>query len=418
MYQPSIQLVIETSDGTFIRSVRPATLLPEGPTGYAAEDATRHSAASWGLPDFVFRSTQSLRGSATREIGDAILVVGPAAASVQVKARLLPTSNETRERSWLDKNIRQAASQGRGTIKSLTAGALVTLTNERGRQLVIDGANKTWLVVVVLDHPGVDGYVPTVEERAVVLLRRDWEFLFEQLKSTYAVLEYLQRVSTRDPVPLGEEPLRYYRLAAADASVKPHELDPRIAHFASPWAAPLLPQAPAGHGEFRNHSVLRAVLEDVATVRLPEGFSHTDMLEVLAAIDAAPVAKRSELGKLWLSWLREVADVPEDEMVWRFRNFFGDQRPYLIFAAAPRMAPWVQDAFSWLVSFRHQEHIEVMPERSKLMTVGILLTPRADEFGPWDTTVIAVQGDQQLTTEDRAVLEQLWGKLGERVVRV
>jgi len=93
MHQPSIQLVIETSDGTFIRSVRPATMLPERPTGYDAEDATRHSAASWGLPDFVFRSTQSLRGSATREIGDAILVVGSAAASVQVKARLSPTSN-------------------------------------------------------------------------------------------------------------------------------------------------------------------------------------------------------------------------------------------------------------------------------------------------------------------------------------
>jgi hypothetical protein len=418
MHQPSIQLVIETSDGTFIRSVRPATMLPEGPTGYDAEDATRHSAASWGLPDFVFRSTRRLRGSATREIGDAILVVGSGAASVQVKARLSPTSNETRERSWLDKNIRQAASQGRGTIKSLTAGAPVTLTNERGRQLVIDGAHKTWLVVVVLDHPGVDGYVPPKEESAVVLLRRDWDFLFEQLKSTYAVLEYLQRVSTRDPVALGEEPLRYYRLAAADASVKPHELDPRIAHFASPWAVPLLPQAPAGHGEFRNHSVLRAVLEDVATVRLPEGFSHTDMLEVLAAIDAAPVANRSELGRLWLTWLREVADVPGDEMVWRFRNFFGNERPYLIFAAAPRYATWVQEAFSWLVSFRHQEHIEVMPERSGLMTVGILLTPRTDQFGPWDTTVIAVHGDQQLTPEDRAVLEQLWGKLGERIIRV
>jgi len=416
MRQPLIQLVIETSDGTFIRSVRPATLLPEGSTGYAAEVAARHSAASWGLPDFVFRSTQSLRGSATREIGDAILVVGPAAASVQVKARLSPTSNEARERSWLEKNIRRAVSQGRGTIKSLTVGALVTLTNERGRQLMIDGAHKTWLVVVVLDHPGVDDYLPAVEKNAVVLLRRDWEFLFEQLKSTYAVLEYLQRVSGMVPVPLGQEPLRYYRLAAADASVKPHELDPRIADFATPWAVPLLPQPPAGHGDFRNHSVLRAVLEDIATVRLPVGFSHTDMLEVLAAIDAMPVAYRSELGGLWLSWLREVANAPADEMVWRFRNVWGHERPYLIFAAAPRYAPWVQDAFSWLVSFRQQEHLELMPERRGLMTVGILLTPRADEFGPWDTTIIAVQGDQELTAEERVVLEQLWGKLGERVV--
>ncbi len=159
MSDPSIRLVIQTSDGTFVRSVQPAAVLPEGvPVGYAAEDATRDAAAFWGLPDFIFRSGLHTRGSATREAGDAIVVVGPTAASVQVKARESPTSDETKERAWLDKKIRKAASQARGTIRKLKSQEGMTLTNERGRQILIKGGAKTWLPVVVLDHPGVAGY--------------------------------------------------------------------------------------------------------------------------------------------------------------------------------------------------------------------------------------------------------------------
>lgn len=414
MNQPVIQLVIETASGTFIRSVRPATVLPEGAPGYAAEDATRNAAAYWGLPDFVYRSGRQSRGSAVREIGDALVVVGPMAAAIQVKAREALTSSETKERSWLDKQIRQAASQARGTIKSVTSVDELTLINERGTPIAIKGPEKTWLAVVVLDHPGVAGYVPS--EDAVVLLRRDWEFLFEQLKSTYAVLEYLRRVAGEDRVPLGEEPIRYYRLAAADAATSPSAPDPRIAHIGRAWAAPLLPQAPAGHGD-RYHSLVRAVLEDVATARLPDDVTVENMVEVLAAIDAVPIAHRAELGRLWLSWLEEVAKTPEGEVSWRSRNLIGGGRPYLIFVAAPRHNAVVQSAFGAYVRLRHQQHLEFLPERNALLTVGILLTPRADQYGPWDTTVMATRGDQGFTDEERRSLEDFWGKMGESVVR-
>lgn len=406
--------MVETSNGVFLRSVRPATVLPEGrPSGYAAEDATRHAAAFWGLPDFVFRPAQRSRGSATREVGDAILVVGTVAASVQVKARHAITSNETKERSWLDKNIRQATRQAQGTIRNLKSGVDATLVNERGRQVAIKVQEKTWLLVVVLDHPGIEGYLPIGP--AVILLRRDWEFLFEQLKSTYAVMEYLRRVSGDDSVPLGDEAVRYYQLAGADAATPPSPVDTRLAQFGPGWSAPLLPQAPAGHDDIRHHSLLRAVLEDIATAHLPDGMQPADMLDVLAAIDAAPVAYRAELGKAWRSWLREVADPPSGETTWRFRSLIGQDRPYLLFAAATRHSALVQEAFGAYVSLRHQQHIELMPERGELMTVGILLTPRGDELGPWDTTVIATQGDQGLDKDQRAAFEGLWGKMGESV---
>lgn len=92
-----------------------------------------------------------------------------------------------RERSWLDKSIRKAAKQAAGTIRSITSGLDCALVNERGRRVLIKGREKTWLPITVLDHPGVEGSVPSGP--SVVILRRDWEFLFEQLKSTYAVME-------------------------------------------------------------------------------------------------------------------------------------------------------------------------------------------------------------------------------------
>ncbi len=410
--QTDIQLVIETTDGTFIRSVRPATVLPEGARGYAAEDATRSAAAYWGLPDFVFRSAQSSRGSGTREVGDALVVVGSIGAAVQVKAREQLTSDRAKERRWLDKHIDQAIRQGRGTIRTLTASHGVTLVNERGRDVLVTGRDKTWVVVVVLDHPGFSDYVPP--KGAVVLIRRDWEFLFEQLKSTHAVVEYVQRVcDENDPVALGDEAVRYYQLAAADAAMPPASADLRIAHLGSRWSGPSLSRPPAGHADQQHFTLLRAWLEDVATAPLSENVTQQDMLDVLAAVDTTPIEYRAELGKALLSWLREVAQTPDGETSWRFRSVIGSHsRPYLIFAAATRHDQAVQAAFSGFVRLRHAQHLELMPERRGLLTAGILLTPRKDRFGPWDTTLVATR-EEALNPEDRVVAERFWGRIGE-----
>jgi hypothetical protein len=143
--EPWITLEVETPNGVYLRRIRPATVLPAGiPSGPAAEDATRNAAAYWGLPDFVFRPAQRSRGSASREVGDAILLVGTVGASVQVKARHSHTPNDMRERSWLDKSIRKAAKQAAGTIRSITSGLDCALVNERGRRVLIKGREKTW----------------------------------------------------------------------------------------------------------------------------------------------------------------------------------------------------------------------------------------------------------------------------------
>ena len=103
-------LFIETAKGVFVRRITPASVLPDDETaGAAAETATRNAAAIWGLPDFVFRPALRPRGSGVRELGDAILVVGDRAASIQVKARFKLSANTSRERAWLDKKVAEGA---------------------------------------------------------------------------------------------------------------------------------------------------------------------------------------------------------------------------------------------------------------------------------------------------------------------
>ena len=45
-------------------------------------------------------------------------------------------------------------------------------------------------------------------------------------------------------------------------------------------------------------------------------------------------------------------------------------------------------------------------------TVGVLLTPRTDGVRPWDTTMMAVSGDLNLTSSDLARYRQLWASDG------
>lgn len=413
MAEPRLILRVETPDGVFLRPIMPASALAVvGERGPAAEDATRGAAASWGLPDFVFRSTLQRRGSGVRELGDAIVVVGDRAASVQVKARSSVSNSSAREHAWLQKRIAEGVSQAAGTIRSLRSSATTALVNERGRSILVHGPAKTWVPVVVVDHPGSVEFVPGGD--AVVLLRQDWEFLFQQLKSTYAVIEYLHRVHRiGDRVPLGKEAVRYYELAAADLAALPDPADTRLSALGlRTQSTPTLPQVPAGHGDDRYQAVVRIVLEDIATT------GHVDdaaRLNLLAAIDSLPVGYRAELGADILRWMDQVAAVPDPEITWRFRSIVWPGRPYLLFGAATRFSESVQAEFGDYVALRHQQQLELMPERSEALTVGVLLTPRHDGLRPWDTTSAATRGDQGFDPMFREALELLWGPLGTTV---
>lgn len=362
---------------------------------------------TWGLPDFVFRSVVRSRGRGTRELGDVIVCVGDLGAVVQVKARQIVSDDPDKEGRWLDKKIETAASQARGTLRSLAAKDSDILINERDNRVTVTYSKKSWVPVVIIDHPGAEGCLPAVD--AVVLWRRDWEFLFEQLKSTYAVIQYLHRVHKREPVPLGDEPIRYYQLAAEDAATPPTPLDlTGLAGNPVSASTPLLPQTPAGSDSHRHHAFLQQVLEDIAVSARPRDVEENEFLDVLAAVDTMPVGYRTELGRLLLGWLRRARQVPPGHIRWDVRRYLGADTPQLIFATASYFSANVQTAFGLLVRLRHQQLIEVHPHMRDDASIGILLTPRRDGLRAWDTTLCATFGEQGFTPQDRTDLEHLW----------
>jgi hypothetical protein len=406
----SIELLVETSRGTFIRRIAPASLLHgTDDRGREAERATRDAAARAGMPDFVFRPGRVRRGHGSREIGDAVLLSGERALVIQVKARTVWSGNLDRERRWLDREIADATRQSTGTLRSMLAVESVRLRNERDREVDVDVAEHRWAHVVILDHRGLDDYVPSGE--AITLLRRDWEFLFEQLGSTYAVVEYVHRVSSEGSVGLGLEPVRYYQLAQADEDAKPTPLDRRLAEIlqVETSSVPLLPRQPVGTGPDRAAILFRWILEDVSATRHP---SERERLAILTAIDAIPVSQRAALGRGLLEMLDKVDG--EDPPVYWARNLFHTHRPYVILAVASRMQKGDDIAFQNFVAWRHQEHRELLPERGHELTTGVLLTPRKDGHRPWDTTAVVVSGDFDFTPESRAMLRDHWGPLGTR----
>ncbi len=398
-------LQVVTSAGVFERVIPPALPLPaEMRRGTAAERVAQGVAAAWGLPDFVFSPVTQAKGTATREIGDGIVLTGTNGLVLQSKSREGDLGDEARERRWLDKNMVNAGKQAAGTVRQLCRQP-AELVNGRGRRLRVDGRDYSWIGVVLIDHPDVPGEVPTPTLSGtlpvVALLRRDWEFLFDQLRSVHAVAHYLRRVAAGDiAAPLGGEPLRYYELAQLDEESAPSAIDPALlGRDGTAETIPLLPKHPAGSDDEVAHGLYRIILEDIATSALDMDVSELERLRVLAELDSLEVASRSSLGRHLITMLEEVADTPAQEVAWRQRRIvFGGGRQ-LCFGVCFRFDDTVQGAFSCWAQLRHHDLQQVTSEIDDSVTVAVLLTPRPDGHRRWDTTLVAIQGDLALTDE-------------------
>jgi hypothetical protein len=395
------------------RTVHPASpLAGTTPDGYAAEVATHDAAATWGLPDFVFPGATIKKGSgSTRELGDTILVVGEYAVVVQVKSRSAPSSDDGKERRWLLKKATTALSQGSGTIRTMATQSF-ELVNARGRTVMIDGSAHRWLVAVVLDHESPpDDVVPAValaKHPSVVLLRRDWEFLFEQLKSTHAVAGYLARVAGEDNA-LGGEPSRYYDKALADDAAEPTPLDAMLGPGTA-VSVPMLPLAPAGTDDRRAHETVREILEDIATTGMTSP-NEDDRLRMLAELDRLPIGHRAEAGRFLLSAMAELRqDAPGADARWGLRSFKGGRgQPHVAFGVCSHAhTPELQEYFGLWAQLRHHDLLAVRGEDDALTTVAVLLTPRTSGRRRWDTLCVAVSGPTGFTNADLAALRNVW----------
>jgi hypothetical protein len=414
----ALTLVVETPNGPMIRRVPAASPLPgEASQGYAAEVATHDAAAVWGMPDFVFRPKTETAGRGNRELGDGFLIVGDVGVVLQVKSRSLEavTDEPDRERGWIEKKSSDALRQARGTIRRMTAGGVTELKNLRGRSVPIDPAAHTWISVAVIDHPQPpDEIRPDLggDEHAVVLLRQDWEFLFDQLKSTHAVAQYLRRVSG-EAIDLGSESSRYYQLALDDANAQPEVLPAELIGPGRTVSVPVLPLAPAAGDDFAEHQLIRAIYEEFALAPLTSS-AETDRLRTLAELDRVAVGERANVGQFLMTAMKEASEEAKENdspgTWWSLRSIRSSAGgAHLGYGACSR--PYdeeISKGFGLWVRLRHYDLVSVTGDADERTTVAVLLTPSRHASRPWDTTVVAVTGDMGFTDEDLVVLRELW----------
>jgi hypothetical protein len=411
------QLVIETENGIALRNVPPAMPLRlRESQGKEAEEATHGAAAFWGLHDFVFRSEVRRTGSGVRELGDGMLLVGDIGIVVQVKSRVSDPAGDEKEVRWLRKVIPKAIRQGKGTIRQLRL-APAQMTNMRARTIEVDGHDYEWLVAVVVDHNEIpEGFVPDCPDDAVVLLRRDWEFLFDQLKSTHAVGRYLKRVAGESS-PLGLEPARYYEFAKADQEAEPTPLKPEFQlRGIQEVSEPLLPLAPAGTEDPGDHEMFRKILEDIASIELST-MPEAARVKALGDLDSLPVVQRALVGQYLRVGLDSVATIKHTEgVVWHLRRISGAGSTQLGFGVCSQFNSHIQWAFGTWLELRHHEFSERIQE-SETVSIGVLLTPRLDGLRPWDTSMSVLRGKNELTPEELAGYRDLWHSESEAVDR-
>ncbi|SOE19077.1 hypothetical protein SAMN05442782_0020 [Streptomyces sp. OK228] len=407
----TLTLMVSTPSGVYERVVPHATpLRGHDRRGTAAEIAVQDAAATWGLPDFVMAPSVERKGRGVREISDGLLVVGDRGVVVQIKAREGEPGTAGRETSWVFKQLAAAGKQIHGTVRRLKAEG-VQMVNGRGRSVRIDSPAVDWVGVTIIEHPDPPQDLPVAAHHGstpvIALLRRDWEFLFNQLRSTHAVVSYLHRVGASAPV-LGGEPERYYELAAADAEAAPGEVDPSWAkRGGQPCSVPLLPAAPAGSDDDEAHTMVRIMLEDVATSPMNPG-EWEAWQRVLASLDSLPVGYRSDLGRFLLDALATVAEAEAGTTAWRMRTFSaGPDRDQLGFAVCSALTDRTRAAFSAWLQLRHHERGE-STDLTHLTSVGVLLTPRTDGYRDWDTTVHAISGDPELTDDELRTYQDLF----------
>ncbi|MGI8722799.1 MAG: hypothetical protein ACR2JG_11290 [Geodermatophilaceae bacterium] len=409
-------MLVQVGDTVYGRPIPPATLLdPLERQGTAAEDAAIEAASMWGLPDFVFRPRVIAKGSGRRELGDATIITGSKAVAVQVKSREGRPKDDAGEARWLTKKALEGARQAGGTVRMLRR-APVELVNGRGRTITCHGDRLTWIGVVILDHPSPpeDVSAPTfsVGIPVIAVLRRDWDFLFDHLRSVSAVIDYLHRVVDAPPVPIGDEPARYFELAHADEQAPPRPPTPWIEQIGAVQAArPILPKAPASAADASGHAIFRVLLEDIAESTFTGEEEYR--LEILAKLDRFSVGDRAELGRLLMERLDAARTVDAGTTSWQHRLVIQDADALqLFFSVGSHMTETHREVYKGWVLLRRHEFIELTAiEAADLpWTVAVLLTPRLDGYHAWDTTLIATCDDTNLDDDERARLTAIWNE--------
>lgn len=397
------------------REIAPALdLLDASRNGTAVEEATRAAAGRWGLRDLVLSPKVFAKGSGIRELGDGTILAGSRGISLQVKARGVIGDTPEKATKWMLKNAVHGLRQARGTIRTALLNPAVELTNLRDRTVTIRGNLVRWIPVVVIDHPNPPptGVIPAPDPKgpSLVLTRRDWEFLWDQLRSATAIVDYIFRVAEEEPLELGAESNRYLDLAERDAHSSPGKLPDWIPETGAEYMSlPLLPHDPAGSTDRFGHAIFQGLLEDIAETDFTG--DETDRITLLSHIDRVPVGARAELGRLLLRRLIRCAESAPGGHRMDHRIIFLDQgRLQVAFTTMTQLTEYHLEIYrSWLL-LRRQAFLDSSGALGPIYpwTVGVLLTPRPDGARPWDTTTIATNGSPAYDASEYARLVRIF----------
>lgn len=271
------------------------------PTGLVVEERARRIAGIFGVPDFVYAPVVERRGATQREISDGMLICGQDGLIVQVKARRAAEhGNSVRAERWIRKNAQAARRQADGTRRRLAQSRDVTFTSLRGYTRTLS-AIEGWPAVVIIEHPAVpEGLMLEREKHTLWITLDDWRELHAHLRSTAAVISYVNRALRSGlHVALGAEAERYLALASVDAAA-----------YGGPSSYPMLPMEALAGRESAYAALIDDLIEKVWPQDGPIPWRDPDDYRLIVErLDRIPPALRSQLGEKLVATLKDAIEV-------------------------------------------------------------------------------------------------------------
>ncbi|MGH3947578.1 MAG: SEC-C domain-containing protein [Pseudonocardiaceae bacterium] len=379
-----------------------------------AERRAREVAAVLGVADFVYAQPLVRKGSATREVGDGLLICGGRGAVVQVKARDRDAgrrdSPEKAERV-VGKFLDAAVRQGRGTKRTIGQYArqaqplrvlpvrALGYPQERRDEFALTLAEDCadWPIIVVIDHPN-DPIVEVNPDADVFCVSLDdWHELNGHIRSVNGVLRYVQRVLDHGAalaVPFGEERRRFAKLVEADAA----------STVGSTTAVPWLSYD--GVDDPVAVAVYRELLEKVwdGEARGP-ALTADECRRILDVLDDVPVATQTRVGR-WILDKRRILQQTGQRASGCIAVGGDDGHSVLVYmcdteANEANREHWVAE-LGTLTLVRAAEWREQRAEGPRVVGIGVRETDGGVEYSHiYSSGLVAVPGDVRRMIEWR-----------------
>lgn len=416
-HDPEYLILNDLGDRVTFQRFRPQPQYPVSEVrGYQSEKRVMDIALKWGFPENVYSPAVISKGSATREISDLLLVSGKRAVVVQTKSRNAENDDLQKIERWVKREFEKAARQGKGSIRSLNQKDEI-FENGRGTKLSLQGSQFEIGVLVVLDIPEVPEQLllnADSSEITLVITLTEFEFLFTHLKSVSAVIRYVFRVSSIEPVELGTEIQRFMSLAMADNDVALAKPAIDLANDAYRLSTPILPLEPVGVRDEEAHLFFRKACEIIGAFATETGVDSIALATIFGGIDDLPVQSGEMLGRFILDGLGSFSsqDDAPGQFNWKFRFIFQEELGLrFVFGASKKFDP--QRTNEMFVSRLRVTHHQFQRDSANIegkLTIGVLVTPR-NTWPGFDVGLMVIDDRQQLSEEDFESYVSFWNQL-------